>query len=67
MNIMMENQEGYYDPTPAPIILEEIQQERMLRRLHGFMRFAKFTAEQFGFELTERIVLRDKRSGKILR
>lgn len=64
---MMRNREGYYDPTSASVILNEMQQERILRRLNGFMRFVKFTAEQFGFELTERIVLRDKRSGKILR
>ena len=63
----MKKPKRYYTTKPASLILEEMKQELMLSRFHGYMRFVDLAAEQFGLEVTGRIMVKDKRSGEILR
>lgn len=67
---MFKNSEGYPDPTAgqayANISREERQQEAAtLERIGSLIHIVKATAELAGFEVAERIVLKDKVSGKI--
>lgn len=67
---MFKNSEGYPDPTAgqayANISREERQQEAAtLERIGSLIHIIKATAELAGFEVAERIVLKDKASGKI--
>lgn len=67
---MFKNSEGYPDPTAgqayANISREERQQEAAtLERIGSLIHIVKATAELAGFEVAERIVLKDKASGKI--
>ena len=58
------NSEGYYDPTPYPALREETEQEnRMSRLVHA----VRCIIDLAGFELVGRIVLRDKKSGRMFR
>lgn len=70
---LIKNADGYNDPTvdkafsnvlKRPVSEQEI---KALARLKKLMRFLRFTAGEFGFEIEERVVLRDKQSGKIYR
>lgn len=70
---MIKNADGYNDPTvdkafsnvlKRPVSEQEI---KALARLKKLMRFLRFTTGEFGFEIEERVVLRDKQSGKIYR
>jgi hypothetical protein len=62
------NSEGYSDPT-AYAALYKIQQEEMeqQRRVAELMRVLKYIIDKSGFELTERIAVREKRTGKEFR
>lgn len=70
---MIKNADGYNDPTvdkAFSTVLKKPASEQELKalaRLKKLMRFLRFTAGEFGFEIEERIVLRDKRTGKIWR
>lgn len=70
---MIKNADGYNDPTVDKAFSnvlkkpESEQELKALARLKKLMRFLRFTAGEFGFEIEERIVLRDKRTGKIWR
>ena len=70
---LIKNADGYNDPTvdkafsnvlKKPVSEQEI---KALARIKKLMRFLRFTAGEFGFEIEERVVLRDKQSGKIYR
>lgn len=70
---MVKNADGYNDPTVDKAFSNVLkkpaseQELKALARLKKLMRFLRFTAGEFGFEIEERIVLRDKRTGKIWR
>lgn len=64
------NAEGYPDPTAAKALSnirrEECRQEAAtLERIGNLVHIIKATAELAGFEVAERIILKDKASGKI--
>lgn len=57
------NIEGYPDPTAYnAVIRQEIQLENRYKKLIGVL---KFIIAQCGFSLEERIILKDKKSGRI--
>ena len=62
------NSEGYNDPTAyaalANIRREELDQERRVAEL---IRVLKYVIDKSGFELTARIALREKKTGKEFR
>ena len=70
---MIKNADGYNDPTVDKAFSNVLkkpaseQELKALARLKKLMRFLRFTAGEFGFEIEERIVLRDQRTGKIWR
>lgn len=70
---MIKNADGYNDPTVDKAFSNVLkkpaseQELKALARLKKLMRFLRFTAGEFGFEIEEHIVLRDKRTGKIWR
>lgn len=63
-----KNREGYNDPTAyaaiSKIQRDEIEQQRRLSELVNVL---KYIIDKSGFELTARIELRDKRTGKEFR
>ena len=62
------NAEGYPDPTAymglEEIVKEEVKRDRQIARV---IRVAKTAAELGGFEIEGRIVLREKKTGKVFR
>jgi hypothetical protein len=58
------NSEGYQDPTAYPTFREETEQENELNRLIATLRYIISHSE---FELTDRIVLRHKKTGRVFR
>lgn len=64
---MLRNEEGYTDPTPSTVISEETRKKKLQKRLKRTMKYVRFITDDQGFELVERIVLRDKQTGEILR
>lgn len=60
-----KNKEGYNDPTAyaaiSKIQRDEIEQQR---RVSELVHVLKFIIDKSGFELTARIELRDKKTGK---
>lgn len=65
MNKPWKNKEGYYDPTAydglKPIIREDEEQQR---RLNNLIFVLKYIIRLAGFELLNRIELKDKRNGR---
>lgn len=63
-----KNKEGYNDPT-AYAAISNIHKEEMeqQRRVSELINVLKFIIDKSGFELTARIQLRDKRTGKEFR
>lgn len=63
-----KNKEGYHDPTAYAAISkvqrDEIEQQRRVSELVNVL---KYIIDKSGFELTARIELRDKRTGKEFR
>lgn len=63
-----KNREGYNDPTAyaaiSKIQRDEIEQQRRVSELVNVL---KYIIDKSGFELTARIELRDKRTGKEFR
>ena len=41
------------------------QDVRALARIKHLMKIVRFTAGEFGFDIEERVVLRDKQTGKV--
>lgn len=62
---LWQNREGYSDPTAyeglKPIIREEDEQQK---RLNNLIFILKYIIRLSGFELLNRIELKDKRSGR---
>lgn len=59
------NQEGYSDPT-ASIAISQVKKEETAadRRVYDLMKVLKYIIRLAGFELTERVRLKDTRTGK---
>lgn len=59
------NIEGYNDPT-ASIAIGQVRREERAdeKRVHDLMKVLKYIICSSGFELTERIKLKDTKSGK---
>ena len=59
------NSEGYYDPTAyeglKPIIREEAAQQK---RVGELVQVLKYIVDKAGFDVVNRIALKDKESGK---
>ena len=61
---MILNGEGYYDPTAAAAIKEA---DRPPESLSKAIRLMKFAAECMGYEVSGRIALLDKDTGRVWR
>lgn len=65
MNRAKCNSEGYADPTAyegmKDVIREESEAEK---RVHDLVKVLKYIINSAGFELTERVQLRDKKTGR---
>ena len=63
-----KNKEGYNDPTAYAAITkvqkDEMDQQRRVSELIGVL---KYIIDKSGFELMDRIAIRDKRTGKEFR
>lgn len=59
------NSEGYYDPTAyeglKPIIKEEAAQQK---RVSELVQVVKYIIDKAGFEMLNRVALKDKKTGK---
>lgn len=58
------NKEGYRDPTAYQILKKDQREEERFKRL---MATIFYICENAGFHIEERIVIRDKRTGRIWR
>lgn len=73
MFMTYRNSEGYSDPTAgaalAAVKKEEKEHQQVIdeRRVHDLMKALKYIIRSAGFELTERIQLKDKDTGKVYR
>lgn len=71
--VLLKNEEGYPDPTPGSAMTkirkEEIEKQNAkdAARMEKALKRAKFILDDAGFEVVERIVLKNKRTGKIYR
>lgn len=57
------NKEGYPDPTTYNVLRKEKEEERFRRLMATIF----YICENAGFHIEERIVIRDKRTGRIWR
>lgn len=68
MDDLRKNGDGYYDPTPYETIKNINQSEFTAeKRIKGLMKVIFSACELAGFHLEERLVLKDKKTGKIWR
>lgn len=64
----MYNGEGYYDPTTFYGMKSMVSEEsKEAKKVHRLVNQLKDLAESEGYEITNRIVLKDKKSGKEFR
>lgn len=62
------NSEGYYDPTAYEGTREIIKEEAALqRRVNKLVNVVKYIIDKAGFDVCNRVVLRDKKTGKEFR
>lgn len=71
---MLRNGEGYTDPTADKVFSSVLkkpplseQDAKSLPRIKHLMHLLRFAASEFGFDIEERVILRDKQTGKIWR
>jgi hypothetical protein len=64
MNDLKRNGSGYYDPTAEQAIKEVIKEQR---RVSQTIDVIYAVARLAGFDIAERVVLKDKKSGHIWR
>ena len=71
--VLLKNEEGYPDPTPGSALTkikkEEIEKQNAkdAARMEKALKRAKCILGDAGFDVIERIVLKNKRTGKIYR
>lgn len=58
------NKEGYRDPTAYQVLKKDQREEERFKRL---MATIFYICENAGFHIEERIVIRDKRTGRVWR
>lgn len=59
------NSEGYPDPTAYEAIKRINEEEKLqFRRVTELVSVLKYIVDKAGFEITNRVVLRDKKTGK---
>lgn len=63
-NSLKYNGSGYYDPTAYAVLNDMMKQPREVHRLISKM---KDLAEANGYEVVGRIVLKDKKTGKVFK
>ena len=63
MDDIRKNAEGYSDPTAYQVIKREQDEERFKRLMATIF----YICENAGFHIEERIVIKDKRTGRIWR
>lgn len=63
MDDIRKNGEGYSDPTAYQVLKREQEEERFRRLMATIF----YICENAGFHIEERIVIKDKRTGRIWR
>ena len=63
MDDIRKNAEGYSDPTAYQVLKREQEEERFKRLMAPIF----YICENAGFHIEERIVIKDKRTGRIWR
>ena len=63
MDDTRKNAEGYSDPTAYQVLKREQEEERFKRLMATIF----YICENAGFHIEERIVIKDKRTGRIWR
>ena len=63
MDDIQKNAEGYSDPTAYQVLKREQEEERFKRLMATIF----YICENAGFHIEERIVIKDKRTGRIWR
>lgn len=63
MDDIRKNGEGYSDPTAYQVLKREQEEERFKRLMATIF----YICENAGFHIEERIVIKDKRTGRIWR
>ena len=63
MDDIRKNSEGYSDPTAYQVLKREQEEERFKRLMATIF----YICENAGFHIEERIVIKDKRTGRIWR
>jgi hypothetical protein len=58
------NSEGYPDPTAYSVIKDENELEK---KVHFLIKVLKFIIKESGFDLVNRIEIRDKKSGRVFK
>ena len=59
------NSEGYADPTAYEAIRKVVKEENLqLKRITELMNVIRYIVDKSGFELGNRIVFKDKKTGK---
>lgn len=70
---MIKNADGYNDPTVDRVFSNIMskpmseQDAKSLSRIKHLMNIIRSNAKEFGFDIEERVVLRDKQTGKVFR
>ena len=60
-----KNAEGYVDPTACKAVTKVMQEEQeRLRRVTAVVGILKSAADLAGFDLVNRVVLRDRKTGR---
>lgn len=68
---MIKNADGYNDPTVdrafSNVMKKSMNEQdaRSLSRIKHLMKIVRFIAGEFGFDIEERVILRDKQTGKV--
>lgn len=60
-----KNSEGYIDPTAYAALKSIINDEKSEKKAAYLISVVKFIAKESGFEILNRVVLKDKKTGRI--
>lgn len=67
-NIPYKNHEGYADPTAYGALEPIAQAEATLEgKVNFFIKVVKFIANEAGFEIINRIEIRDRKTGRVFK